>query len=354
MAKTAILEKVAVSKGKGKRSEKIVVSKKSRKRKRGPSRRSTGRHTNLWLASLRDPENVVGSKIPDPIGVPTGVFQLTADLTYPVGANGDFAISVFPQGGNFYISTTNTAAGTITWSAALALAGKATASTIYDGVRVVSGIMKVEFVGNSLYDQGQILGTWLPHGDGATTFTTFNVAQSNAYSQTFPLRNGCYVLWRPEDNSDLEFGQGSFVGNSNSLLIWATGAYATVPPQLRVRIVLNYEGVAEYDTTNFITTTTTIPSISDINDVMLWAQYLGDKVGVVQGVFDPRLTQLTATMPIGARPQVIGGPSRSRSMRSRPMSQSEGVSGALSSQIFKPGTQVTMSQLQDAFSAIGM
>jgi hypothetical protein len=194
----------------------------------------------------------------------------------------------------------------------------------------------------------------LPHGDGATTFTTFNVAQSNAYSQTFPLRNGCYVLWRPEDNSDLEFGQGSFVGNSNSLLIWATGAYTTVPPQLRVRIVLNYEGVAEFDTTNFITTTTTIPSISDINDVMLWAQYLGDKVGVVQGVFDPRLTQLTATMPIGARPQVIGGPSRSRSMRSRPMSQSEGVSGALSSQIFKPGTQVTMSQLQDAFSAIGM
>jgi hypothetical protein len=147
MAKTAILEKVAVSKGKGKRSEKIVVSKKSRKRKRGPSLRSTGRHTNLWLASLRDPENVVGSKIPDPIGVPTGVFQLTADLTYSVGANGDFAISVFPQGGNFYISTTNTAAGTITWSAALALAGKATASTIYDGVRVVSGIMKVEFVG---------------------------------------------------------------------------------------------------------------------------------------------------------------------------------------------------------------
>jgi hypothetical protein len=117
--------------------QQILVTRTVTKTGNRRGRRNQGQGTtSLYLRSLTDPENGSGARCPDATAVPTGTFQLTADIfaTYvesPSGAVRVSGIAVNP----FDMSYANVTAvgddGSLTWGAATALPARTSASAIY-------------------------------------------------------------------------------------------------------------------------------------------------------------------------------------------------------------------------------
>jgi hypothetical protein len=235
-------------------------SSSSRKKKKNRSRsRRMGNSPytqNDYLATLLNPAMVMGVRIPDVNMVPTGTFQLTSDLILPTGTSGDLAVVVNPQYANYNLAATNPSSGNITWGPGTGFAGKASALAIYQAARVVSASLSFQWIGNTLYDAGLNAGTWFPRTENALTITSFGTWMTSPYVSYTPLRDGMEVLYKPQDNQDFEFT--SFANGGPTIGIWASGLVPTSgggsAAPVKVRIVVNYEGIAATDTNNFVST----------------------------------------------------------------------------------------------------
>jgi hypothetical protein len=218
------------------------------------------------------------------VGVPTGTFQITQDITIATGASGDATFSLDLGAMFYYVNATNAAAGTITWSAPVALSGKANAQAIFSTIRPVSAVIYSEFVGATGYDQGQVCLDWSPRNIVPIANVVFTGITSSSFSQTFPVRNGGRILWRPADNRDLEFNPYN-AATYPSLTVWASGMNSAAPVGvLRVRLCINYEGIATNETSDFVNSAGPAPKVTDLDAAIGWSRTLTDKITPLFGV----------------------------------------------------------------------
>jgi len=227
------------------------------------------------LRNLLNPDSCIGCKIPDPFTcVPTGTFRLTADLNIGATSSGITNIFVDPMAMAYYSADT-IATGAITWNGPFYLPGRAQANQIYTSWRVVSGYVMATYTGSTASDQGAMVGYWMPRNSVQPYRpASFAAAISLARSRILPVREGMQVMYAPEDNADVEFGYqttlGPFIGIQTSGMATGNG--------VQFRILLNYEGLANQDTTDFVTTTPSPVSQKNFFDAVGTLSRMADTV----------------------------------------------------------------------------
>jgi hypothetical protein len=259
--------------------------KRNRKR-RGANTMRSGSAMNYYLASLQDPENYPGAKVPDLCTFPTGTFQLTRDFTLTTGSatSDSVGIVLVPNIGeatNAYgpmWTAVNSAIGGNCTFTQTNWTDKAAIQGAYQYVRPVSAMIIAEFVGNSATDGGQIVGGLLERQTLSNGYNnlviSYNTAVTSAFSKALPVRNGLRVVWKPMDNHDLEFrpaieSAAADVDYPPALFIMTGGMGVSTP--LRVRCVVNFEGVPKSDTSTLVTVSPSPINLSQLTEAFSWA-----------------------------------------------------------------------------------
>jgi hypothetical protein len=299
-----------------------------------------------FVATLQDPENVTGVKWPGPTAVPTGTFQLSYDGTITTDANGNYAGLVGPQIsagtsniGVLQAAASTTAGGNITWAAGPStfFPSGASAGLIYDNFRVVSGCVKITYIGNTSTDAGLVTGWWdilngIPSVANLITYGTQFVGStsavySKAYSESWPLRNGLCNLWKPADYTDGAF-QPSLavlaVTQSSPVLGFLINGATPSTALARIRIVFNYEGIPTSDTADFVSSTTNLGDINAPMEAAMWGQTVLDKIRPMVGVFgDDRKKNANMASELG------NNVARYRTMNNRPKKSGNSIVDAI-------------------------
>jgi hypothetical protein len=237
-----------------------------------------------------NPENCLSCKIPDPTCIPTGTYK-TVQQFYDAGNQyGICGIQLMPgmtqqnpNAGPYYVGCysltgVNSTANVINWQLATLLNGQVPSGALYGNIRLVSASITAEFVGNTGTDQGFAVGYWFaPVDDDQNDITTLNQAMQSPYSQTFPIRNGCRVLWRPKDNEDLEFiNHGSPALQDDPLkdrpvIGILCGGLAT-GSQIIFTITCNWEAIPRTTSTSLVNAQSSPTNIDWINKGLKWGQ----------------------------------------------------------------------------------
>jgi hypothetical protein len=193
----------------------------------------------------------------------TGCFSLKQQFLLGTGTNGTSNIlalcpninALYYQGGNTPTATTPVVTGN--WSAALSLAS---VQTMYQSTRPVSLGLRATYVGNTQTDGGILLV-----GQVAANFalSDLNGASLTAaayqfqYYKIYPLRNGCEVTWRPEEQEDMEWTSSgtetvaTSAGQIVPTIVMAIyGCNSATASLVEVEAVSNFEG--EYVNQNFL------------------------------------------------------------------------------------------------------
>lgn len=207
----------------------------------------------MLAESMANPFKTTGC-IPDGThGV--GCFTLKQIGTLSTGTTGTvfgIAINANPSA-LFYTDSGNTSASATingNWGQSTALN---TVGSQYDQARVTSMGLKIVYVGNTINDQGTIIvGQVAPkialgtlNGDGLTTF-----AASSQYYETYPLRSGAIVTWRPTEMDDMSNFNNIMAGNLTVgsalntpwLYAYVFGAATAAASSINYEFVVNFEG----------------------------------------------------------------------------------------------------------------
>lgn len=129
-----------------------------------------------------------------------------------------------------------------------------TIQALYKRYRPVSAGLRATYVGSTMNDQGTVTvaqypGSYTPVTlNGGSSATAFNAA---TFAETYPLKMGAEITWRPEDPEDYQFQTFTAASSSTTsvatnggipwLFVGFTGAQAATGA-LRVEVVVNFEG----------------------------------------------------------------------------------------------------------------
>lgn len=282
------------------------TGRRQRQRRRNGGSSGGSRGNDLYNRSLQNPD-VSGAKVPDLTAIPTGTFMQSNEFAITTTGDGVYSIAVQPGSyGGVYWTTASSAASVITYGGATGFPSAPTVQGLYNFVRPVSGYIDVEFIGSTSNDQGQCCAyIFKPNANGTVTPTgvgsllvpnTFAGATSMAYSNTYPLRNGLRILYRPFDNSDFEF-QRSDVASTLAfppiMGIFISGA-ANTAQVARVRMHFNYEGIPRADTTSFVQASSSPIDLSALSQAMKWGQEAAGKIVPLFGGWNGALNAATS------------------------------------------------------------
>jgi hypothetical protein len=238
-----------------------------------------------------DPENNPGAKVPDLVTFPSSTVQLSIDFVVQPDSDPDsskygdgVAVWFTPIVGNqglippIWKGTNVQPADNYTWEA-VQWPARANMQTLYDVYRPVSACIYAEFIGNSTFDSGQICMGLIPRtGSGpGTSITSFNTAVSQSFTKTLPLRNGACVVWKPQDNLDLEYSPivdpSGRIYPPQIFIACAGMANNTTngAASLRIRCVANYEVIPTTDTFDLVDTSPSGADHSALEDAFNWA-----------------------------------------------------------------------------------
>lgn len=223
---------------------------------RGHAERST------WFQSLKDPVNVVGCRIPDPVTAPSGTIQCVQRITATATAAGDAGLNVtvgdLTSAGTQPL--TSIAAGTITWGTAAAKTYAAQVTAVASLARIVSAGLFVNLQCSTSNDQGRILvNLVLPASNvqrtspGLTWPETVPAVNTNQilnspYLNEIPARQRyAQVVWIPLDNNALTYTSTGTAGAYGFFQIVLTGLSSGCPVEFL--LVENYEYIPKPLTT---------------------------------------------------------------------------------------------------------
>lgn len=239
------------------------VAPRRRRRVRQARNQMSGRQlTTQFAKSLSDPWSN-SACVPDGAN---GVGCFSVKETFQVGtgaAGGAGALAINPQSVvNFAIVDTGSTSTTPTIAGNYAASVKySTIAALYSDVRVISGGVKIRYVGNTQTDQGilligQVAGNVAPSSFSGVSITTAQ-AQFQNY-KLFPLRSGGTVTWRPQCMDDVityaptnaATGPVTAAPSAPYLLALMYGGNAATASLFIADVVVNYEG--QYKSQTFL------------------------------------------------------------------------------------------------------
>jgi len=202
------------------------------------------------------------------------------------------------------VGSTDNATRVITWPTATGatatnFTGSVAAQGIYPLIRVVSGCLKVEYIGNTQTDAGLLCAWWqsMVYNNTVGAFggkmnqfvANQQQAMNQPYGECYPLRQGVCVKWRPCDYSDFDFQQSdvasSLAGSYPYIGFTVQGAAANSP--FKVRIVFNYEGLTGPGGADFVNATPNFGNQESITKASIWGQTVTDKITPMNSGISP-------------------------------------------------------------------
>jgi len=201
---------------------------------------------------------------------------LTYDNIIGPVSSGDAAgalVIPFLTSGSIEISSNTTAGGALTWNNTN-WGSAAAVQALYGQARPVSGEIYAEFIGSTLNDQGYICAFQIPRNGSIPT--TIAGILALPYTRTYPLREGVRVLWKPEDNRDMEFIATNSSGTYPSVGFIAVGlaGVATQPNCLKLRLVFNFEGIPLSDQSTLVNASPSPIDLSSLERASRWGSDL--------------------------------------------------------------------------------
>lgn len=164
-----------------------------------------------YFKSLVDPEKWVDVKIPDLNSFPTCTGCLSFDSTLTTTATGTYSAAISPFGMIWPAPNTSGFFG-VSNPTGVAPAGLVTLLLNSAKIRPVSCVWKVEYIGNSQTDAGQICSGLIEdiniYSSGAIFYgqlNAFNLFQTIPWNKTVPVRSGVAIRYRPTDPGSLDF-----------------------------------------------------------------------------------------------------------------------------------------------------
>jgi len=227
-----------------------------------------------WYASLRDPIQGAGAKIPDETGINTAVMQLVQKVSVPVNAQGMAGCEIIspyinlvagPSASqNFRTTASTSAVGAITWNVAGGFSNSTSMQSVALAHRVVSAAIYGEYEGTSLNDSGDVTSYFLPYAPNAQT--VLSAIQANYGSSVIPVNKArskpAVSRWFPINVNNQSykdfisptlssFGVGASERFCNGLIYSGVSGTGSVI----FTMVVNYEFVPSLNTVDFISPT---------------------------------------------------------------------------------------------------
>jgi hypothetical protein len=252
--------------------------------------------SNPYLATICNPDEVRGIKVPDPITYPSGTYTFEADGTTPVGVDGNIIIAVNPWAIQSSSSTTTDYSIIIGPTSALTSGFGTTANPLanqvanpnvaamMNQVRVVSAQLEVFCLASPLNTTGRFCTAQLPHGTSNLNITTFAACSALPFSFTDHAAKGACVRWLPADIVEHEYTNLSLAsavwgitgaGNLNSTAAYYSAIFIAgsglAAGSVGWRIVCNYEYLPQADAIDFVNPS---PSPSNPNWMSQASTYL--------------------------------------------------------------------------------
>jgi hypothetical protein len=182
-------------------------------------------------------------------------------------------------------------------------------SAAYQKFRPVSMGFKIEYVGTTLSDSGTIIISMLAPGEYSQDSVANAMSTQNA--KRYALRDGCSAIWKPFDNTNLEYQYvntvganiitGSIVPNFwPMLIVYVYGATASTTP-LNITTWTNYEAITTFPAFGgarhpFLQTEL---SPSDVNALEGALNYVGQLPISVPGLVAGAIPMLTGALAVG-------------------------------------------------------
>jgi len=205
-----------------------------------------------YLATILDPFNVTGVKVPDEHCMPTAVAHCRAWAPFAANTGIDqvfgFAVAVgqLDTGATslYSVSTTSTG-GAITWNGVGPKSYQNTFANLVSQLRPVSSALKLQYLGTELNLSGKFIPFFIPSMAAITGTTILPTTVANAelltYSDSIPIqsnRRSCTVRWLPQDTQSRAFGGlGATTVNINNnnkgyigILMYGTNQSSTASP----------------------------------------------------------------------------------------------------------------------------
>nr|QXP07792.1 MAG: putative capsid protein [Arizlama virus] len=208
-----------------------------------------------YAATLIDPFNFKGIRIPDLACYPTCTFSLETSLTWvPVTAGDDTnttALVVDLNRDPQYQAMQGSSGGHAGNRVGAAVPIATNLSALYKSSRLVSAGVVVKFAGNDSNCKGAISIVNYPGFDaiGVTLNKTTTYANEVNYPERSvnfyygPVREGAAAYYRPVDTSCFEIGPIAQVDCFGVFIISLRGIDTTSPPTFTVDIQTNWEGI---------------------------------------------------------------------------------------------------------------
>jgi len=247
---------------------------------------------NPYLRALMRPEDGAGIKVPDLMSFPTATFQLTQEFSLASGTGGDslgvMITPVMADSANPIVTFAGTSAGSLSSITNRGWTSSSAVTTAFQYFRPVSMVAKVMFIGPSTADGGLIIGSTVPREFSYPA--NWSAALTVPFRTTFPLKNGVRVVWKPQDNSDLEFKKSTATSlDLPSIYIAATGLPSAVT-YVNVRIVLNMEAIPKADSLELVTTAPSPVNLGWLERAASWVGTPDNNVSSFTGLLGQALT----------------------------------------------------------------
>lgn len=222
-----------------------------------------------WYASLRDPVQGGGAKIPDTVGINTATMQLIQKVSVAVNAAGVAGLEIITPyinsstNSNYVTSAPASTPIALTWSATQAFSNKASMQSVAQSHRVVSAAVYGEYEGTTLQDSGDVTAYVRPYVINA--LTTVNTIQALYGSSVLPINKArsrpMCSRWFPvnyNSQSYKDFIAPNFSSfGAGAAPFWTLGMiYQGLPAgvgSVVFTIAVNYEFVPSLNTIDFIT-----------------------------------------------------------------------------------------------------
>lgn len=232
------------------------------------------------------PREGSGVKVPDLCSFPSSTFQTNYRVTLTVATGGDgVAVTMAPFIGTtdgltaypIHTGTNSTAGGAFTYGNKN-WAARATIQSLYDEIRPVSGELTIKYTGVTTSDSGVIAAGILDRSETSPTgrVPDYATAEGLAFTETCMIKSGgCRVLWRPQDNHDLEYQQSVYVGGADPDIIppalYIVTSGMTVGTTVLVECFVNWEGIPVLDTVDLVGPTPSTANTSWLDQAFNWA-----------------------------------------------------------------------------------
>jgi hypothetical protein len=247
-----------------------------------------------WYASITDPLQGAGAKIPDVVGTPTATSQMVQYVTVPVNANGVAGLKITcpymlradaPTAGptNFYVTNPAATPTVLSWGNGAggsgsniftgnsALTGTATSISVSLYNRVVSAAVYADYEGTDLQDSGDFTCWYSPaklNTVQAIIGASGNSVAQNLYgSSIIPINRGMpvKVLWFPLSEGDYSYGSflasdatrvQEFLIADGDTQAWELGiaaqGIAVSTGAIKFTMVVNYEWIPRNNFTSLV------------------------------------------------------------------------------------------------------